>query len=110
KLAVTKREVLRVRGDPPQTGRRDTQHWQAEVGGNDAKARMPCRDGLSQSTGAAANVEHRAAARWQTLGHDAPPVGVLAEGHQRVHEVIAAGDATEHRRDVARLFTRSRQY
>jgi len=77
------------------------QHPLGEVGADHGGARPGAPDGEGEVRGAGGQVEHEPGRRGAQRGRGrAPPGVVTAAGHERVHDVVAARDAREHRADV----------
>ena len=86
-------------GCGPELGRRERQHRQAEVGGDDLDPRPA--QGQSLVAGAAAEVEDpRTRGEDEGLGELAAPDPVERGRQQVVQEVVPPGDPAEHRPDA----------
>jgi hypothetical protein len=92
-------QELHVRHTPlAKLGLADLQHALGEVGAGDEATRRPRANGDCEIGGARRQVEYGPAGHAGDGSGDPPAPGVMqAGGHERVHEVVAPGDAREHR-------------
>src|SRR5205807_5280096 len=84
---------------------RPLEHRLGEVGAHDLAARRDPPGQLEgEVAGAGSDIEHAVAGSDRgEIGRARAPAAVQSRGHDRVHPVVDAGDAIEHRTDLSLL-------